>query len=436
MRGRLFVCTFATLATLMPVTAVFMSCDDDGEPAICGNTIAEEGENPGNCCRDVVCPFGFCAGEPSTPGECREAWQQQCIDALATDADGPPSCIGPLVCGESATSVPSYDCVACPCPGADACYEGVCTDAETRNRERFVDIVEDDLLPAEYARFFRTLADELDAVPVAEAAAFAAGEIARDSRNTIVVAGADPAMNTTDLDTVVRALLLDTQLNFSSRLDVRDRPDDACGEVQSSSSTGLLPSTFVVAFVPDDAAARATCEFPGTFARCDVPVAVDCASLAGRIAFPVVVVDQIVALRELDHALLLRSGIAPPDVRESFLTQSLGVWNTAVDIFPLQEGFRVANRFAAAFVDAQRKVTWLLVADPNARPDHLTGYRLVWADPPSQQYLVDHDIQARDCAFDELDGGLLLMTCNSAGFQLTATIDPGVPALLNVEQDP
>lgn len=409
---------------------------EEKEPAVCPNTIAEEGENQVNCCRDVGCDFGFCAGEPNTPGECREAWQQQCIDALATDADGPPSCIGPLVCGDSEASVPSYDCQACPCPGSDACYEGVCTDAETRNLERFADVVEDDLVPDEYARFFRVLADELDAVPVAEAATVIAAEIARDSRTTVVVAGADPATNTTELDTVLRALLQSTPFATTRRLDVRDRPGEVCDEVRAASSTGLLPATFVVAFVPDDGATRATCEFPGTFARCDVPLAADCAQLAGRVATSVVVVDQVVALRELDQALLLRSGLAPPDVREAFLTQGLGVWGSARDLFPLQEGFRVATRFTAAFIDGPRKVIWLLLADPNARPNHLTAYRLVWADQPSQQYLVDHDIQARQCAFDDLDGGLLLMTCDNNGFTLTATIDPGVPALLDVEQDP
>jgi hypothetical protein len=428
MKGRL-------LTVLLAVVPFAGALCEEPEPAVCPNTIAEDGENQVSCCRDVGCDFGFCAGEPNTPGECREAWEQQCIDALATDADGPPSCIGPLVCGASAASVPSYDCTACPCPGSDACYEGVCTDADTRNRERFDDVVADDLLPEEYGAFFRMLAT-LDSIPVAEAALLASADIARDSRTTIVVAGADPAMNTTDLDTVVRALLVETPFAFTQRLDLRDRAADVCAEVQSSSSTGLLPVTFVAAFVPDDGASRATCEFPGTFARCDVPVAADCAATAGRIAYPVVIVDQIVALKELDHALLLRAGLAPPDVRDSFLTQSLGVFASAVDIFPLQEGFRVANRFGAAFVDGERKVTWILLADPNARPDHLTGYRLVWNDPPSQQYLIAHDIQARDCAFDVLDDGLLLITCDNAGFRLTATVDPGLPALLDVEQDP
>ena len=332
-----------------------------------------------------------------------------------------------------AAATPSYDCQACPCAGADACYQGVCVDAATRERERDANVVREDLDMAEYAALFTALR-ALDAIPLAEAAEVIASDLTADSRTTALLAGADPAMNINDLEDVLAVAVAAAGFAPSTRLDLRERRTDVCGEVATAASAGVLPEVFVVALVPADAASTQTCAFPGTFAHCVIPVAEQCALRAGRLSSSLVVIDERVALPAMDQAMLLRAGLAPPEVLDAFLASALTVFNSALSLFPLQEGFRVGERFVGAYLHGD--VVWLVLADANARADKLRSFRVVWNDPPSQAYLIEHDIQARDCAFDEAAGGLLIMTCDNGGFRLTATVDAAAAALVDVIQNP
>jgi hypothetical protein len=344
----------------------------------------------------------------------------------------PGACLGPFVCAGVDTT-PAYDCRACPCPGADACYEDVCIDAATRDLERDADVVVDNLDMDEYARIFEALAAQ-DAIPLGEAAPAVALRLQADSRTTTLLVGADAAMDVGDLEAALGVVVDAAGFTPAARLDVRERRAQACAELAAASGAGVLPEQFVVAIVPTDAASHATCPFPGTFAHCDIPMGGDCVLRAGRLSAAVVVVDQKVVMPAMDQAMLLRAGLAPPEVLDAFLSTALTTFEGARSPFPLQDGFRIGERFVGAYLDDD--LLWLVLADPNARPDKIRTFRVVWNDPPSQAYLIEHDIQARDCAFDAAAAGRIVMTCDNGGFALTATVDTGDLSLVDVRQDP
>lgn len=409
------------------LATVAAACPEAPDP-VCGNAVLEPGEDEDSCCADAGCSFGACTPAAEAQGQavCREGWQQEC-EGVSVGA-----CAGSFVCASGAAT-PSYDCLACPCAGADACYEDVCVGAATRELERDQPAVADDLDMEQYADLFTRLG-ALDAIPLAEAAGAVAARLAADSRSTTLLAGADPAMNIADLEDVLGVVVAAAGYTPTTRLDLRERRGDVCAEIAGASSAGVLPNHFVVAIVPADAASAATCAFPGSFAHCDIPLAEQCALRAGRLSASLIVIDQQVAMAAMDQAMLLRAGLAPPEVLDTFLGTALTTFNGALSLFPLQDGFRSGQRFVGAWVDGD--VVWVVLADANARADRTRTFKTVWNDPPSQAYLLEHDIQVRDCAFDDGVAGQIVMTCDNGGFTLTATVDPASATLVDVTQDP
>ena len=94
-----------------------------------------------------------------------------------------------------------------------------------------------------------------------------------------------------------------------------------------------------------------------------------------------------------------------------------------------REILAVAGRYAAAYPSADPHVTWVLLNARSTAALRLESYRAVWSDPPSQQFLVDHSMQTRECTFtiEQVAPGAVpdtvTMVCENAGATLTAVIE-------------
>lgn len=243
-----------------------------------------------------------------------------------------------------------------------------------------------------------------------------------DSRTNTLVVGLDPEANA---DAVVDEIeggvtgALDIGIAASLCFD-----DDACASAASAATAGLARDGLVVVVAPEDEATTLTCAYPGMWSHCVLPPVDACVRRAGRLPIGVVVVDLVTALPRLDRAMLVRASLQTPETTDAYLNAAIGAFTDAAGIVATQEGLAVHDRFARAFG------SFVVVADPNARPAHLGAFRAVWHDAPAQAFLVGHDIQARDCTF--AFNAATTVRCENAGAVLEAHVDPGSFELLDV----
>ncbi len=393
----------ARSALALPLIATLAAaCPDPA--ARCGDGAVDDGETEDNCCVDTGCTFGTCGGAPGDA--CATPWSTTCA---AGDCDGPYVCAGD-------GSPPGYDCAACRCPGADACVAGVCLDARTRDLERSADVVDNGLSLDEYTRLYTDFAQQ-DKLTLGEVAAANAVAMQQDPRRNTIVLGAVPG---SDIGVVDRAV--EGALGFQVSRAPLDTP--SCDALTAASADGLLP-TLVVASVPFDAATRQTCPYPGTFPSCAVPQAAECVLRAGRFATTFVVDDEKLTLPLLDQAMLARAALVGPDVMQAFLDQALTHFQNAAAVIRPDDGLVVDTRIVACFSSDDPFVTFVVIADPNARPLRLGTFRAAWKDPTLQGFLLDNDITSSACGFS-VDGDLVSMHCESSfGAALDVTVDSG-----------
>lgn len=396
-----------------PALAVLLGCPE--EPARCGDGSLDPGEDEASCCQDSGCALGSCVAlAKGGDAACRMPWELPCQGLSGQCLEA-----GPLRCQEGLP--PAYDCTGCGCGNADACVEGVCYDAATRAGARDRDVLPDDLELAEYVALLTDLRSR-DALPLAVAAALHADEPRADPRRNTFVIGSDPrAQGTAALHEV-----------WLSALGVGDATatEERCVHPDVPWPEGAL-----VQVVPVDAAARATCAWPGMFLDCVLPLATDCVLGAGYLAETALFLDLDLVLQDADGALLVRAGRAPPSQRDATLEAALGVWLDAAGTVPAQPGLAIevqgGLRYAAAYAADDPHVTWVLVNARAELPVRLKTYRAVWNDPPSQQFLVAHDIQTRACAFTLLADGddppwlpsTVFMICANGAASLNAEVE-------------
>lgn len=385
------------------------------EPAArCGDGAVDPGEDSTTCCVDVGCAVGACdrLTEEAEPA-CLMPWQQQCLAFEGACLGG-----GPLAC-ESGAAPPRYDCETCGCSDADACVDGVCYDAATRAGARDRDELPDALELSDYVALLLELRTH-DAQPLAAIAALHAEEPRADPRrNTFVVGWDERSPGATVLQ--------------GAWLEALGASDVAATLEQCWQPESLWPEGARVARVPPDAAARATCAWPGMFVDCVLPLAADCVLGAGYLAETAIFLDLDVVLDDADAALLVRAGRAPAAQRDATLVEAINVWLDAAGTVAEQPGLAVTgqgvDRFAAAYASDEPHVTWILLGAHTRTALRLQTYRAVWADPPSQQFLVAQDIQTRDCSFAFDDGApgappaRVTMSCENAGASLIAEVE-------------
>ena len=389
--------------------------------AVCGNGVVEAGETEGTCCTDVGCAFGACA--PDGRG-CAMPWDAcaagSCAGAYACVADGPPS----------------YDCAQCGCPGADACYEGVCYDAATRSSERTDPTVSTSLdLPA-YVRFLTDFAAAAAIVAGDNGPVLFADVIAQevtpavhaDPRHTVLIVGAQQGA---DVFGVIDGLL--SGIGIAPTADL-DHPAAPCTDVAAAAAAGLAPDTFVVARVDDEDAGAFTCAYDTTFPRCDLPQTAECVLRAGRIPITVVVVDLKVTLPQMDEQLLLRCGREPQALVGTFLDEAVDRFTAAAAIIPNQGARAIGTRVGETVTVGDGEL-FVVLADFDAKPFRTGAFRTLWRDATAQQFLVDHALTPRDCAFT-VDANTVSIHCAAGGASLDATVDAGDFTLVDVTTVP
>lgn len=408
-------------AVLLPVAALaaLAAAACPPPPAECGDGVADPTEDEASCCLDVPCQVGSCVSQVGdAPPACLLPWQQQCDGSADRCLEG-----SPLRCAPDA-SPPSYQCASCGCAGVDACVDDICYDAATRAAARDRDTLPDDLDVGDYVALPIALRP-LDAMPLAAAAAAHQDEPRLDPRRNTIIVGWDA--RSPGFDNVAGAWLEGLAAASVPRSNADCAPGDA-----------LWPDGASVSVVPPDRAARATCAWPGMFVDCVLPTNADCALGAGYASETAVFLDLDVALDDADAALLVRAGRAAPALRDATLVEALAVWHDAATSVGEQPGLAVADRYAAAYASDDPHVTLVLLRARTSTPLRLESYRVVWADPPSQQFLVAHDIQTRECAFawDAVAPGVLpdlvTMTCENAGAALTAVVEPAGFTIVDV----
>lgn len=396
------------------------------EPAArCGDGAVDPGEDSTSCCVDVGCELGACdrLTEEVEPA-CLMPWQSQCLAFEGACLGG-----GPLAC-EIGDTPPRYDCQACGCSDADACVDGVCYDAATRAAARDRDELPDDLELSDYLALPLELRTH-DAQPLAAIAAQHAEEPRADPRRNTFVIGLDA--RAPDAAALQGAWLAGLGVVGAAITEERCVEPDA-----------LWPDGARVQVVPVDAAARATCAWPGMFIDCVLPLAADCVLGGGSLAETAVFLDLDVVLQDADGALLVRAGRAPPSLRDATLEEAIRVWLDAAGTVPVQPGLAIAAqggpRYAAAYASDEPHVSWILVNARSSVPLRLRSYRAVWSDPPSQQFLIDHDIQTRACGFTLIGDGddppwlpsNVYLSCANAGATLTANVETAGFTLVDV----
>ena len=402
-----------------PALAALLGCPE--EPARCGDGAVDPGEDEESCCTDTGCALGGC-GAPFEEGVlvCYLPWEYDCRDRAGQCVEGTPQ-----RCSEGAAP-PSYDCAGCGCAAADACVDGVCYDAATRAFARDVDALPDDLDFSEYLAlplFLRSY----DAFSLAEVARDLGGHPRPDPRLNTFILGWDERSQS--WDPVVGAFLEASGTGELPRSDVDCVP-----------GTGLWPEGAIVSVVAPDRASRATCAYPGMFIDCALPTNADCALGAGYLSRSVVFLDLDVVLDDADQAMLIRAGRAAPELRDAALVEALGVWRDASTAVSAQPGRAVGDRFAAVWPGDPQGTYWVLL---RARADaalRLETYRAVWSDPPSQQFLIDHDIQTRACSFTLVGDGddppwlpsNVYLSCANAGATLNANVETAGFTLVDV----
>lgn len=406
-----------------PALAALLGCPD--EPSRCGDGAVDPGEDEASCCLDMGCALGSCVAiAEDGDAACRMPWQGPCEGLAGQCLEA-----GPLRCQEGGLP-PAYDCTGCGCGNADACVEGVCYDAATRAGARDRDTLPDDLELSDYVALLTELRTQ-DARPLAAAAAEHADEPRADPRRNTFVIGFDPR--------APEAAAL--QGAWLAGLGVQDA---ASTEERCVQPDALWPEGARVQVVPVDAAARATCAWPGMFVDCVLPQAADCVLGAGSMTETAVFLDLDVVLQDADGALLVRAGRAPPSLRDATLEEAIGVWLDAAGTVPVQPGLEVdvqaGPRYAAAYASDDPHVTWILVNARGTVPLRLRSYRAVWSDPPSQQFLIDHDIQTRACLFTLVGDGddppwlpsMVNLHCANAGATLNANVETAGFTLVDV----
>lgn len=407
-------------ASLLSLVAL-IGCPE--EPARCGDGAVDVGEDEASCCLDTGCSLGSCEASGADGARaCVMPWESPCRDHGGQCLED-----SPLRCADG-PAPPSYDCDACGCGNADACVGGICYDAATRAAARERAALPDDLELTEYVALLTELRAR-DAAPLATIAASHADEPRLDPRRNTFIVG-------WDLRSAGVAVLATAWLEALGQGDVA-ASDDAC-----TPGAGLWPDGARTRLVAPDAAARVTCAYPGMFVDCVLPLEADCALGAGFQAETAIFLDLDVTLDDADAALLVRAGSVPASLRDATLVEALNVWNDAADTVGEQVGLLVTGptveRYAAAYPSADAHVTWILLNARTTAALRLESYRAVWADPPSQQFLVDHDIQARECVFVFADVApgerpdRVTMTCENAGFTLTAVVDAADFTLVDV----
>ena len=397
--------SIAGVAVVAALAAV-VGCPDDAPR--CGDGARDPGEDGVSCCADVGCAVGECLGDGAA-ASCRLPWEGACVGAAG-------ACLaeGPLRCASGAQP-PSYDCAGCGCGNADACVDGICYDAATRGSARDLDQLPDDLDVTDYVALPLALRSG-DAASMATIAAVHHDEPRLDPRRNTFIVGWDP--RSPGLEAVAGAWL--------AALDVETAPRN---DADCAPGVALWPDGASVSVVPPDRAARVTCAYPGMFVDCVLPTSADCALAQGFQSETAIFLDLDVVLDDADTAMLIRAGRAAPPLRDAALVQALSAWSNAATSVGVQPGLAVADRYAAAFPSADAHVTWVLLAARSPAALRLESYRAVWANPPSQQFLVDHDMQTRDCAFafEQVEPGALpdtvTMVCENAGATLTAVIE-------------
>jgi hypothetical protein len=319
---------------------------------------------------------------------------------------------------------PDYRCVTCGCSGADACVDGVCYDAATRAAARDLDALPDDLDFGDYLALPLQLRTQ-DAVSLLDAAYAHEEESRADPRLNTFLIGWDPRSPWDD--DITGRWLGPLDVNVPASTDVDCQP-----------GTRLWPEGAVLEVVPPARAARPTCDYPGMFVDCVLPTNADCALGTGFQSETAIFLDLDVVLDDADAAMLIRAGRTNAATRDAALAEALATWGSAAGTVGAQPGLAIGDRYVAAWPSGAPHVTWVLLDARVRAALRLQTYRAVWSDPPSQQFLVSHDVQTRDCSFahDAVPLGELparvVMTCANAGATLTAEVDTAEFSIVNV----
>lgn len=389
--------------------------------AECGDGEVGPGETEASCCLDTGCAFGAC-----------DAATRRCLDPWWETCAGSDQCVagGPRLCRDQAP--PAYDCETCGCPDDGRCRGGACFSVGELAGERERDDIPFDLPIDDYF----ALLDELARAPLtlAELTDELVARARADRRAAGVVVG---GIETTADEAAVATALAEGL--GAAGFAVREHAVDgfaSCADAGAVANGTTADERVDVAFVSADVAHREVCEREALFPSCALPTVSDCALAAGRVPLTVIALDHEALLERVDHALLLRATNVSQGQVLTILDSVINRWRQTVDTLPVPEehevelasGTRVVR---GALAREDPPLFWLSLVSRERPPYGLFGFRVLWSDAATQQFLIDNDLTGRDCDWS-LDGEALSFVCDDGTARLEAEIDTSDFSLTNV----
>lgn len=332
---------------------------------------------------------------------------------------------------------PSYDCETCGCPDAERCEQGICYRISLLDGQRDGQAVPTDLELNEYftlidvltrgGESYGTWLDDVRARRGADPrlAALVLGEVTGEGRERALASRIAADLEASPVE-----------------LGLEPTREEACSRVGEAAAALPGGGGLVSAILPAQLAHREVCAHPQHFPTCQVPFAADCALREGQLPVSLLIVDLDPLLDELERVLLDRVGGFPSGQVDFQLERSIGRFRQSVGSLPVPAGFRVTLdgaetfvRFAPGDADAVDDADFALLLDGGREPALLLGFRVLWSDSPTQAFLVDHDITAKDCEVtreEPREGPRLVYACEKGGYRVEAVVDASRYVLLEV----
>lgn len=347
------------------------------------------------------------------------------------EPDGACASERPWLC--AADAPPRYDCDTCGCPDGARCEAGACYAISLLDGQRDLPGVPLDLALDDYF----ALVDRLTRGNTRYARWLDETQAARatDERLAALVVGQGTGRGREA--TFAARLAVDLGADAIALPAALDRAG-ACARAAEETRARAPGEALFALSLPAELAHREVCAHRQHFPTCLVPFAADCVLAEGRLPLSLLVMDLAPLADDLERALLSRAGGFPPGQVDFQLERTIARFSQSLGSLSLNEDFQVdlaGQRPFLRIAAGDEGADIALLYDEGREPALLKGFRVLWDDAPTQAFLIEHDITAKDCEAtreDDGSGPRVRFTCVNGAYRVDAVVDAVSFVLLEV----